>query len=1084
MLPRTSATALALLPLLGRGQVAPQVPRWPVSYNLRSSTFVMACNGSGGPLDPAFTSQWGIVDLDWSNWRVDRPHRPPGTLNGWSMTQPMDAEERLVLQAEISRNASTKPLIWVYRNTVQAMPWFKAVRDKLTNPAFSGFFLKFACNRTGATNGTYAGGCHVPPQGSLLYHDQEQTSHGTCGTGSGPSKCCGVPCGMYAFDHRNGSMLREWFVNEFIGGENGLGNPAVAGFYLDDNWSNDSPTEMDPLLTQDCGLSKEEAAKVQQGWQENAAAMGRAIIEKGGLSYPHFELAGPASGPLNADEPLNDTARETACQSYFERYCAISATTNEPDIFSKPLLYVFTRLTKSQAVAAGGGLNTIWYPNGSLPAFDTDLATFMLIRGPHAWIGYTWSGCTNSAWPPGCNRSCTGATPDQRLPACNVCRFPEARDAAPFPKPAALEESHGIPLGPCSQTSEGSHVWRREWTGATVEMNCKTYQAKITKKRPLKGDDMPALQIHRPDASTWRRTQCGHPNGTADIPTRWGKQVSAATTPLPAYPRPRMVRTSTPPTCSLDTLRDTGDNATWTNLNGLWEWEPVRCDVPRKNCPAMNPPLLCCPSGNFSTVPPFGRTLSRSILVPFPQESCLSGVAPRSSDAVAMRSWYRLTFTLPAAASGRRQLLHFGAVDWHATVFVNKKMVANHTGGYDGFTADVTDALAAHGGENELLVWVYDPSETGPQPSGKQRLGVLSNPGELWTIVYTSSTGIWQTVWLETVGVDYISDVAVDQASLDTVTINVSAVLSIAANSLSTTAVTVTALDGGVTVGSATGPPNSQLKIKLPTPKLWDPNDAKPHLYDLSVKLSSGDEVLSYFGLRTWSLTPGFGEVADGPVLSGVDIGGRDLRGCSQFNNCSVADRAGCREMCQGTPGCLGWVFSNCSSSNNCWLKSDVGLNCTTTMRRAHGVGFSLSCSTEGQGCRESQVLGYRSAPRPLFNGRHTFFTGALDQSWWPDGQFTAPTDFALQEDLLEVKRMGFNMLRLHQKVNPERWYYFADKLGVAIFQDMPQKYLAQGRTNETVKFFVDDLKAMVAGRGSHPSILQYTAFNEVLNFG
>ena len=89
-------------------------------------------------------------------------------------------------------------------------------------------------------------------------------------------------------------------------------------------------------------------------------------------------------------------------------------------------------------------------------------------------------------------------------------------------------------------------------------------------------------------------------------------------------------------------------------------------------------------------------------------------------------------------------------------------------------------------------------------------------------------------------------------------------------------------------------------------------------------------------------------------------------------------------------------------------------------MRRAHGVGFSLSCSTEGQGCRESQVLGYRSAPRPLFNGRHTFFTGALDQSWWPDGQFTAPTDDALEWDLLEVKRMGFNMLRLHQKVNPD----------------------------------------------------------------
>ena len=95
---------------------------------------------------------------------------------------------------------------------------------------------------------------------------------------------------------------------------------------------------------------------------------------------------------------------------------------------------------------------------------------------------------------------------------------------------------------------------------------------------------------------------------------------------------------------SLVELRDRGDASSWLSLNGLWEWEDVPCGVERKPCPGMNPPLLCCPPGNSSTLPPFGRTLKKSILVPFPQESCLSGVAPRTSDDIAMRSWYRLTF--------------------------------------------------------------------------------------------------------------------------------------------------------------------------------------------------------------------------------------------------------------------------------------------------------------------------------------------------------------------------------------------------------------------------------------------------------
>lgn len=263
-----------------------------------------------------------------------------------------------------------------------------------------------------------------------------------------------------------------------------------------------------------------------------------------------------------------------------------------------------------------------------------------------------------------------------------------------------------------------------------------------------------SFQIHRPAPSKWKRTQCGHPNGTADLPTRWGRTVTAdhATAPPAAYPRPRMARGDGR---SLVELRDRGDASSWLSLNGLWEWEDVPCGVERKPCPGMNPPLLCCPPGNSSTLPPFGRTLKKTILVPFPQESCLSGVAPRTSDDIAMRSWYRLTFHGgPPAGTQQRTLLHFGAVDWQAKVYVNKLLVVNHSGGYDGFSADITAALARNSdgaAPHELLVHVFDPSETGPQLGGKQRMGVLSNPGELWTIVYTSTTGIWQTVWIETV---------------------------------------------------------------------------------------------------------------------------------------------------------------------------------------------------------------------------------------------------------------------------------------------------------------------------------------------
>ena len=179
--------------------------------------------------------------------------------------------------------------------------------------------------------------------------------------------------------------------------------------------------------------------------------------------------------------------------------------------------------------------------------------------------------------------------------------------------------------------------------------------------------------------------------------TRWAKDVKADKS-HPEYPRPQMRRER------------------WQNLNGLWQLAFAKKDE----------------------ATPIGKDLSERILVPFPVESALSGVMKH-----AERLWYRRLFTVPKEWKDQRVLLHFGAVDWEATVWVNGKEIGSHRGGYDAFTFDITDALKKDG-EQELIVGVWDPTDAGTQPRGKQ----VRKPGGIF---YTPTTGIWQTVWLEPV---------------------------------------------------------------------------------------------------------------------------------------------------------------------------------------------------------------------------------------------------------------------------------------------------------------------------------------------
>jgi hypothetical protein len=361
------------------------------------------------------------------------------------------------------------------------------------------------------------------------------------------------------------------------------------------------------------------------------------------------------------------------------------------------------------------------------------------------------------------------------------------------------------------------------------------------------------------------------------IRTPWADQVDPSA-PLPEYPRPLMQRTD------------------WINLNGLWDYAVRKAGEP------------------------FGKADGR-ILVPYCIESSLSGVG--RTVAVDEYLWYHRTFSLPKSWKGNRVLLHFGAVDWKADIWVNDVKAGSHTGGYTPFSIDITDALKS--GENSLTVRVWDGTDTGFQPRGKQ----VRKPSGIW---YTSVTGIWQTVWLEPVPEQHIRNLRTTP-DLDAGCIRV------LAEGVDRGVVEVSLSADGRRVASARALAGSEVEIPVPGARLWTPDD--PYLYDLEVSLirdgKTLDRVKSYCAMRKVGVTPG----KDGIL-------------------------------------------------------------------------------------------------RLTLNDKPIFMYGPLDQGWWPDGLYTAPTDEALAFDVQKTKDWGFNLIRKHVKVEPARWYYHCDRLGILVWQDMP----------------------------------------------
>ncbi len=360
--------------------------------------------------------------------------------------------------------------------------------------------------------------------------------------------------------------------------------------------------------------------------------------------------------------------------------------------------------------------------------------------------------------------------------------------------------------------------------------------------------------------------------------TKWSEDVDK-NLPLNDYPRPQMVRED------------------WMNLNGLWDFY----------------------LGIKSSID--AVEFDKEIVVPFCVESQLSGVMQKVLPEDYM--YYRRSFSLPKTWKSRRIILHFGAVDWNTTIYVNGQEVGNHQGGYTSFEIDITNYLREH---NELIVEVQDPTDSFTQQKGKQSL----NPSGIF---YTATSGIWQTVWLEPVSEHHIKSIKMTP-EVDDQMIRIELIESGKEMMIKE----INIIDAEQNCVATSKSMSHSVTLSIPEPKLWSPTN--PYLYTVEIEVIDQGQIIDkiggYFGMR----------------------------------------------------------------------KFDIVLD------SANRKKFTL-------------------------NDEVIFYNGILDQGYWPEGIYTAPTDEALKSDIETAKKMGFNMIRKHIKVEPARWYYWCDRLGIVVWQDM-----------------------------------------------
>jgi hypothetical protein len=543
------------------------------------------------------------------------------------------------------------------------------------------------------------------------------------------------------------------------------------------------------------------------------------------------------------------------------------------------------------------------------------------------------------------------------------------------------------------------------------------------------------------DASLWRRARCG-PN---DLTTQWTSLVNASVDPLPEFPRPQFTRGS-----NLASSSTPVSDTSWLNLNGLWEFE-----------------IASSLAGTPTNPIPFGRSLNRTILIPYPPESCLSGVGAFEDYPISTPNftytWSRLVFD--SLLVSQTKVLTIEACDWNCTVWLNGVEVARHTGGYDSFLADISSLLKSTA--NELIVFAHDPTEAGPQPQGKQlTLDILHDHVD--GNKYCPTSSIWGEVWIEAIpSTSYITNLRLrtNESSLF-FWLETSNVTTSGSNCIINISVS---LDGDFVTSSFFSCANAISGNSLPIPfaKVWAPGD--PVLYDADVFLIpdgviTTDAVHIYFGLRGIALRsftrPSVPDI--GPLYN------TSLGGVASLVIVTLSDKAiweDCRTLCQQTSTCTSWIFDE-YLPHNCTLKAQVGLAFIPDNLGRIAGKLSVSAGP---------------AARPTLSGVFTFRLGYLDQGFFPDGLYRAPTDDALLYDVKAAPALGFNTIRVHTKVNSKRFYYHCDHLGIMVLQDAVQKFGGEGYpiTNETVPLFLSDFKRVIDDRGNAPSIIQFNIFNE-----
>ena len=417
-----------------------QNPKWSPTYNMSMSTISMQCNSSGYS-NPQLGAQFGIISYDWSNAKIQ-----------WAVSKPMDCVERLVNQASLTKSLNPSSKVFTYRNLVKALPWFKEVREKLDDPHYSGFFLKFRPNVSTFTD------THVPrcadenrQKCSIFYHDQQQTPEVPTTSDPNPDGVCEEycdcgtqPCGEYLWDHRNGSMLQEFLLNEHIAGENGLKNPNIDGFFIDDFWCSDiinkqqglglcndpvqGPTEVDKYSQSDMNLSDDDIKELTLAWGDTMEKAQQKILD---LDKYTWNLI-PGQENANAS-PLLLT--QSNCINLLKEACS--------------------EISKWQKLPLLFGLTV---NNSDIIQINEDIAFFLLARGPYAWLGWGVWGMT---WPFNPEPAHGGLPPSP----------------SGVPRPNILEKDFGNPVGICNEAKSG--VFEREWTKAKIELNCNEFIGKI-----------------------------------------------------------------------------------------------------------------------------------------------------------------------------------------------------------------------------------------------------------------------------------------------------------------------------------------------------------------------------------------------------------------------------------------------------------------------------------------------------------------------------------------------------------------------------------------------------------------------------